>query len=192
MKVQILISLIIFCLLGIACTSPPTVSSTQMSVDPTTDACKVSTEACKTLTPSPSMDDIVLARAVLVAFFDALNGGWYAEAAVQYGGSYAELIDMNPGVDPNDHAALLERACAVNGFQCLKVKEIVQQVQDWPDTYTFTIEFLNPDGSLFVLGACCGASETDMPPQSRFDVVVMRIPQAGNALRVQSLPVYVP
>jgi len=87
---------------------------------------------------------------------------------------------------------LLERACAVNGFQCLKVKEIVQQVQDWPDTYTFTIEFLNPDGSLFVLGACCGASETDMPPQSRFDVVVMRIPQAGNALRVQSLPVYVP
>jgi hypothetical protein len=82
MKVQILISLIIFCLLGIACTSPPTVSSTQMSVDPTTHSCKVSTEACKTLTPSPSMDDIVLARAVLVAFFDALNGGWYAEAAV--------------------------------------------------------------------------------------------------------------
>jgi len=134
----------------------------------------------------------VLARAVLVAFFDALNAGWYSEAAVQYGGSYEELIDMNPDVDPNDHAALLERACTINGFQCLKVKEIVQQVQDWPDTYIFTIEFLNPDGSLFVLGACCGASETDMPPQSRFDVVVRRLPQAVNSLQVQSLPVYVP
>jgi hypothetical protein len=192
MKVQILISLIIFSLLGVACTPSTTVPSTQMSVDPTTDACKLSAEASKTLTPSASANNMVLARAVLVAFFDALNDGWYAEADVQYGGSYEELIAMNPGVDPNDHTALLEHACTINGFQCLKVKQIVQQVQDWPDTYTFTIEFLNPDSSPFVLGTCCGASETDMPPQSRFDVVVMRVPQAGNALRVQSLPVYVP
>jgi hypothetical protein len=160
-----------------------------MSVDPTTDDCKL---ASKTINPSPSVDNVVLARAVLVAFFDALNGGWYAEVAAQYGGSYAELIDMNPTVNPYDHAALLERACTINGFQCLKVKEIVQQVSDWPDSYTFTIEFLNPDSNPFVLGACCGASETDMPPQSRPDVVVMRLPQAGYAFRVQRLPVYVP
>jgi hypothetical protein len=192
MKVQVLIMLIIFGLLGAACSPSTTIPPTQMSVNPTTDACKVSAEACKTFTPPSSMDNMVLARAVLVAFFDALNGGWYAEAAAQYGGGYEELIDMNPDVDLNDHAALLERACTINGFQCLKVKEIVQQVQDFPDTYTFTIEFMNTDGSLFVLGACCGASETDMPPQSRFDVVVRRLPQAGNSLRVQSLPVYVP
>jgi len=192
MKVQVLILLIIIGLLGAACAPSKTVPSTQTSVDPTTDACKLSAEECKTLTPIPSAENEMLARAVLVAFFDALNGGWYAEAAVQYGGSYEGLIDMNPDVDPNDHAALLERACTTNGFQCLRVKEIVQQVQDSPDSYTFTIEFLNPDGSLFVRGACCGASETDMPPQSRFDVVVMSVPQAGNALRVQNLPVYVP
>ena len=192
MKMQILISLIISGLLGVACVTSPIVPTTQTSIDPTTDACKVTAEACQTLTPPPSTDNMVLARAVLVAFFDALNGGWYAEAAAQYGGSYEELIDMNPDLDPNDHAALLERACTINGFQCLKVKEIVQQVQDFPDTYTFTIEFINTDGSLFVLGACCGASETDMPPQSRFEVIVLQVPQACNAFRVQRLPVYVP
>ena len=192
MKVQILISLIIFGLLSVACAPSTTLPSTQMSVEPTTDACKVSAEASKTITPSPSVDNMMLACEALVTFFDALNGGWYAEAAAQYGGSYAELIEMNPSVDPNDHAVLLERACTINGFQCLKVKEIVLQVQDLPDTYTFTIEFLNPDGSLFVLGACCGASETDMPPQSRFDVIVMRHPQTDNAFRVKRLPVYVP
>lgn len=192
MKVQVLILLIIFGLLGAACAPSTSVPSTQTSVDSTTDPCKLSAEECKTLTPIPSAENEMLARAVLVAFFDALNGGWYAEAAVQYGGSYEGLVDMNPDVDPTDHAALLERACTTNGFQCLRVKEIVQQVQDSPDSYTFTIEFLNPDGSLFVRGACCGASETDMPPQSRFDVVVMSVPQAGNALRVQNLPIYVP
>lgn len=58
------------------------------------------------------------------------------------------------------------------------------------DKFIFTVEFANPDGSLFVLGPCCGSTMTDVPPQSRFDFLVMRVPQLGNVLLVQTLPVY--
>lgn len=189
-KAQILISLLIFGWLSAACTPALAARSANPDVDPTTDACHVSSAACETLTPASA--DLAKARGALTAFFDALNGGQYAKAAELYGGSYEELIDMNPDTDPNDHAALLENACAINGFQCLKVKGIVQEVQDWPDTFTFTLEFSNPDGGLFVLGPCCGASETDTLPRSRFEFTVMRVLQAGNTFRVQRLPVYVP
>jgi hypothetical protein len=181
-------------LLSAACAPSTVLPTANVNTDPTTDACKVSVEACATLTVTPAADsgDLALARMTLMAFFDALNGGQYTKAEAMYGGSYEELAAMNPSVDASDHAALLESACTVNGFQCLKVKDVVQQVQDWPDTYTFTVEFANLDGSLFVLGPCCGATETDMPPQSRFDFTVMKVPQAGGVFRVQRLPVYVP
>jgi len=35
------------------------------------------------------------------------------------------------------------------------------------DSYVFQVKFNNPDGSLFILGPCCGASETGMPPVSQ-------------------------
>jgi len=132
------------------------------------------------------------ARNVLVTFFNLLSEGNYAEATELYGGTYENLSDMNPEVDPNDHAALLKNACAINGFQCLQIKEIVQEIQDSPTTFIFTLEFSNPDGSLFVLNACCGATGTETPPQSRFDYIVNRVPQLGNIFLVQWLPVYVP
>jgi hypothetical protein len=186
------VKLLILGLLSAACIPSTGVSIANVSTDPTTDACRVSGEACGTFNPAVGSDDLASARAALEAFFDALNGGQYTKAAELYGGSYEELIGLNPDTDPNDHAALLERACTINGYQCLRVKNIVQQAQDWPDTYTFTVEFANPDGSLFVLGPCCGATETDMPPQSRFDFTVMKVPQAGGMFRVQRLPVYMP
>ncbi len=190
MKAQILISLLVFSLLGAACTPSAIASIPATSVDPTTDACHVTAALCETLTPAAA--ELAQARGALEAFFDALNAGQFEKAAEIYGGSYENLIDMNPEVDPINHAALLERACTINGFQCLKVREVVGEKQDWPDTFTFTVEFSNPDGSLFVLGECCGGGETASQSQSRFDFTVIRITQAENALRVQGLPVYVP
>ncbi len=190
MKTQIFIFLLIFSLLGTACTSSAMASIAPASVDPTTDACRVTIDLCETLTPAAT--DSAQARGAFEAYFDALNAGQYEKAAEIYGGSYENLIDMNPEVDPDNHSALLERACAINGFQCLKVRAVVREKRDWPDTFTFTVEFSNPDGSLFVLGDCCGAAEIDNQPQSQFDFTVMRVPQSGGAFRVQGLPVYVP
>jgi hypothetical protein len=58
------------------------------------------------------------------------------------------------------------------------------------DMYVFQVEFNNPDGSLFVLGPCCGASETEMPPVSQFEYGVAR--NADGKFLVMELPPYVP
>jgi hypothetical protein len=46
------------------------------------------------------------------------------------------------------------------------------------------------DGSLFVLGPCCGANETEMPPVSQFEYKVTR--DASGQFVVMDLPPYVP
>lgn len=45
------------------------------------------------------------------------------------------------------------------------------------------------DGTLFVQGPCCGATETEEPPQSQFTFTVKK---ADNRFLVEELPVYVP
>ena len=132
------------------------------------------------------------ARKVLMTYFDLMSEGNYAEAAKLYGGTYENLTDMNPDIDPSNRVALLERACTVNGFKCLPIMNIVQEVQDWPDTFIFTVEFANLDSSLFVFNACCGTTETNTQPQSQFDYTVLRIPQMGDIFLVRELPLYVP
>jgi hypothetical protein len=189
MKAWILISLLILGLLSAACAPSTVVSTAYVGADPTADACKVAAEACGTLTPAADSDDLAMARAALMALFDALNEGEYAKAEALYGGGYEVLAAMNPAVDPNDGATLLENACTINGYQCLKVKNIVHETQTAPDCFAFTVEFMNVDGGLFGLGACCSGGATEAPPQTEFAYTVLKV---GNAFRVQELPVYVP
>lgn len=136
-------------------------------------------------------DGAQAARQVLLAYFSALRGGRYAEAARVYGGSYETLIEQNPQIDPQSHAALLEAACTVNGFQCLQVRNA--RLQEHPaqaGEYRFAVEFSSADGELFVLGPCCGAADTESPPQSEF---VFTVARAGEgAYQVRELPVYTP
>lgn len=126
---------------------------------------------------------------VLFKFFELLNAGNYTEAAMLYGGSYETLQVWNPDVDPSDHAALWARGCGQNGLQCLLVRSAAfSQMQG--DTYIFQVKFSNPDDGLFVLGPCCGANETEMPPVSQFEYNV-----TGNAdgkFLVMDMPPYVP
>lgn len=129
------------------------------------------------------------AQDVLVDFFTLLNVGNYAEAVPLYGGGYEIFQGWNPAVDPDDHVLLWTRACQQNGLQCLLARTItLQQLQG--DTYIFQVEFSNPDGSLFVLGPCCGANETEMPPVSEFEFTVRR--NADRRFVVMNTPPYVP
>jgi hypothetical protein len=56
------------------------------------------------------------------------------------------------------------------------------------DTYTFAVQFEEPDGSPFLLKPGLDWAE-DTFPQSLFEFTVVR---TGDALAVQDLPVYVP
>ncbi|MCE5207698.1 MAG: hypothetical protein LLG42_05230 [Chloroflexi bacterium] len=131
-----------------------------------------------------------LAFTALTAFLDALHNGRYAEAAGLYAGSYEVLQGYNSGIDPDDYASLLQSACTINGFQCLRVKSANLEEKVSDKEYVFEIEFLNADDSLFVRGACCGGNETDSPPQSVFYCRVAKL--ENGEFRVVDLPPYAP
>lgn len=131
------------------------------------------------------------ARQTLEQFFSLLSKGQYDQAAGYYASALDTLVEMNPNLDPGDKTALWKAACEVNGFQCkLSLRSATVKEQSG-DTIRFTFEFNNPDGSLFVLGPCCGATETEQPPVSQFEFLLTWRPDE-NRYVVMNLPPYVP
>ena len=129
------------------------------------------------------------AQEVLIIFFQLMNSKNYAAGDVLYGGSYETMQNWNPDIDPSDHVTLWTKACEQNGLQCLLARTVTfKELQG--DTYVFQVELSNPDGSLFVLGPCCGATETEMPPVSQFEYKVAR--DANGKFVVMDMPPYVP
>ena len=137
-----------------------------------------------------SDQDQELALQTLTDFFRYLSSGKYQLAAPLYAGSYDWLINNNPEVSPADHATLLEYGCRFNGLQCLEARAIVPDGSSSGVTYSFMVEFAATDGSLFILGPCCGATETEQPPISQFHYHVLKLDNGG--LGVTDLPPYVP
>ena len=129
------------------------------------------------------------AHRTLIDFLTRLNTAKYEEAAPLYGGEYESLQVFNPEIDAQDHVALWMWACDHQLLQCLEVRS-EELVNKEGDTYVFQVEFNNPDGSLFVLGPCCGANETEMPPVSRFEFTVTK--NAEGTFVVLNTPPYVP
>jgi hypothetical protein len=156
-------------LLLIGCTSPP---ASAPQVTPTS-------------LPSTASE----AHAALIHFFEFLNTKQYAEADALYGGDYEQLLVFSSDAAHSDHARLWANACELAGLKCLTVRMATfEKLQG--DTYVFQVEFSNPDGSLFVLGPCCGANETEMRPVSQFEYEVMR--KSNMKFVVMNLPPYVP
>ena len=137
---------------------------------------------------SPSSEEIKAVHA-LATFLRLLHDKNYADAVPLYGGEYEALQVFNPEIDPSDHIALWTWACENQLLQCLEVRSAELSHQEG-DTYVFQVEFNNPDGSLFVLGPCCGANETEMPPVSQFEYTVTK--NAESKFVVMNLPPYVP
>lgn len=147
--------------------------------------------APQTSTPAPTSLPSTAneAQGALIQFFDLLNAKQYAEADLLYGGDYEQLQIFNSAADPADHAALWSWSCEHAGLQCLKVRTAALKTQQG-DTFIFQVEFSNSDGGLFVLGPCCGADETEMPPVSQFEYHVART--SDGTYRVIDLPPYTP
>lgn len=139
--------------------------------------------------PAQTASEADRARATLMEFLTRLHTGDYAEAIPLYGGDYEALQVFNPEIEPSDHLALWSWACDNRLLQCLDVRSATLLHQE-SDTYVFQVEFNNPDGSLFVRGPCCGANETEMPPESQFEYTVTR--NVEGRFVVMNTPPYVP
>ena len=168
-----MLSILIFC----ACAVRPTLI----------DNC-ISSSTVPVETPQESR--IETAKEVLSTFFTLLHDGEYGRAAVYYGGEYEVMRDHNPGIAPDDYAALFQKACTVNGAQCLKVRRVTFLEQPSPAEFRFVVQFANEDGSLFWRGPCCGDDRPEMQRQDEF-IYTVRIECTGRYL-VMELPVYLP
>ena len=129
------------------------------------------------------------AHTALVNFLTLLHTGNYTDAVPLYGGDYEQLQVFNPQIDPTDKAALWKATCENKQLQCLEVRSATFKSLSG-GSYIFRVEFSSPDGGLFVLGPCCGATETEMPPVSQFEYTVSR--NAEHQYVVMNLPPYVP
>ena len=126
---------------------------------------------------------------VLQGFFEKLAQNEYDMAAAQYAGSYEILVSFNPDLDPDDHAALWQSGCQLNGLKCLTVRSATFTKVNEAGEYVFIVEFNAPDGSLFKLGSCCG-EEPPTQPQSQF---TYRVVEDGDGhFGVLDMPVYMP
>jgi hypothetical protein len=90
--------------------------------------------------------------------------------------------------DEDDYATLFQRGCTSSGLRCLKIRTIVREEQVSPTEFSFVVEFINDDGTLFARGPCCGTEERETP-QTQFCFTVKKV---GDRFLVQDLPVYVP
>ena len=141
------------------------------------------------LEPTSLPSTMAEAHDALVNFLTLLASKNYAEAVPLYGGEYEQLQVFNPEIAPDDFAALWAWSCDHQLLQCLEVRSATFKELSG-DSYVFQVEFNNPDGSLFVLGPCCGASETEMPPVSQFEYTVSR--NAEHRYVVMNTPPYMP
>lgn len=137
-----------------------------------------------------SARDAVQAEQALASFLGLLSEGDYQEAAALYTGPLEALQIWNPEIDPQDVAALIGYGCDQHLIQCLPVRSITLAESSASGERTFHVEFELADGSAFVLGPCCGATATEMPPQSIFPFRVER--KADGGFGVYDLPPYVP
>ncbi|MDW8403317.1 hypothetical protein [Chloroflexus sp.] len=166
--------------------------SAQPVATPPTPAAQATTTTVVPVTVSPpiAVTDEQVARQTLIEFFDRLHRGDYLAAAQLYGGSYEALLYDSSSSSSVNPPTLLWRACTLNGFVCRPIKRVVASEQIDDETFLFKVEFLNPDGSTFVRGPCCGATVQEHPPQSVFEYHVRKVD--GTTFMVMDLPVYVP
>lgn len=152
--------------------------------------CGLALAGCAAPAPSPAADEAAGAQEALTSFLGLLAEGRYDQAAAMYAGPLDSLYSFNPELDPQDGAALIGYACGQRLLQCLPVRSISLAEAPAGEDILFKVEFNLEDGSLFVLGPCCGATSTEMPPVSSFEFRVR--PDSAGGYSVLDLPPYVP
>jgi hypothetical protein len=114
-------------------------------------------------TPPPGASDLAIARQTLIRFFTFLHYGRYGDAASLYGGSYTDLPNARDDLLPTseDKALVWKSECQL--LQCLLVSRVAEETQVSPDEFVFVVEFMNEDGTLFVLGPAAAPRKPRCP-----------------------------
>jgi len=134
------------------------------------------------LPPDASNDE--QARQALLAFFSLLAEGRYAEGGALFGGDYAATPYGPPG---EDRGGWWQTACG--SMLCLPIAAISEVKQTAPEEYTYYVEFLWNDGTIYQYGPCCGGNPAETPPVWQFAYPVKKIDEEWKVMRT---PLWLP
>ncbi|MFZ2522346.1 MAG: hypothetical protein WAX44_03975 [Minisyncoccia bacterium] len=117
----------------------------------------------------------------------------YGVAVEYHGSGYETLQNWNPTTSPNDYTTLLKAGCEANGWQCLKIKNVLSQQKISESEYKFIVQFEKPERStgsetVFTQRPCCGEEDTGQR-KTDFEYVVKKT--KGNFV-VITPPIYTP
>lgn len=90
---------------------------------------------------SPTTEDGGLAKQALITYFNLLETKQYSAAATYHGSGYEILQSWNPDINPDDRVALLKNGCEVNGWQCLEIKNILDERHVSQSEFRFLVQF---------------------------------------------------
>lgn len=93
------------------------------------------------------------AKQVLDNYLNFLFTQQYEQALLYYGGDFQYLEQLNPDIQPEFKAKLLERYCQQQKGICLK-PIIINASPLSLDEYKFDVQYLNNDGSLYAVPGC--------------------------------------
>ena len=138
------------------------------------------------LTPDETaVTDEEQARNALGNFFSQLSSGDYEEAVALFGGQMDEYMRAQlPDETLDDYWQYI---CSY--LWCLPLAEIGQVEVVSEDEYLFYTVFVNPDGTRFEMGACCGGDPAALPPVWQFAFPVKRIDGVWKVMRA---PLFTP
>ena len=133
------------------------------------------------LQPSESAaTDEEQARNVLLAFFADLSTGNYEQAAAYFGGKEIEYArEPMPGETMGEY---WEYICTTV-LWCIPVTDITDTEQVSESEIIFHVVFMQPDGSRFMIGACCGGDPAATPPVWQFAYPVQKIDGVWKVMR---------
>jgi len=103
--------------------------------------------------PDNPIIDIELAKLSLNNFLSLLNQSQYKQALFYYGGDFSYLKNLNPDINNNDKAKLLENFCTKNKGQCLKPL-IMKQEAISNKEFSFVVQFFTNEDKLYSTPGC--------------------------------------
>ena len=141
------------------------------------------------LIPITTKDESKTAKDTLVTFFDYLGKNEFEKAVelYEFDNGFTLIEELTPAEEQDDKAKVLENFCKAVGT-CLEVK-VLETKRTTNYEYSMVVQFIKSDGTFYVFGPCCGATEEQMPSTDKFDYTVKKI---NGEFKVTTPPLYRP
>lgn len=130
-----------------------------------------------------------LAKRTLINFFNYLEKDDFGNAVKLFHQDYWEQLNsFSVPSEQGNKAKVLENYCNAVGT-CMKAEVLSVTAKKSGVQYSFVVQFIQGDGSIYVFGPCCGVTEEEMPSRKQFTFEVKKI---DGIYKVITPPLYRP